>query len=139
MSNNITQKVHVVTGCLSLSLFPCLFWVSLIPLDSKSGLKTILKLDVIMGDYQNNRQWGKVFANWFICPFSEQWTTGRWECCKLQIKLFKTEYPARRKLWFQSWKENRPLYWSDFIKNYYHSRNNVFLLLFFVLQTHIQY
>ncbi len=67
MSNDITQKVHVVTGCLSLSLFLCLFWVSLIPLDRKSGLKTILKLDAIMGDYQNNRQWGKVFANWFIC------------------------------------------------------------------------
>ncbi len=66
MSNDITQKVHVVTGC-SLSLFLCLFWVSLIPLDRKSGLKTILKLDAIMGDYQNNRQWGKVFANWFIC------------------------------------------------------------------------
>lgn len=41
----------------------------LIPLTPKSGLKTILMLDVIMGDYQNNRQLGKVFTNWFIYNF----------------------------------------------------------------------
>lgn len=50
ISNNITPEAY--TDCPHLT-----------PLTLKSGLKTILMLSVIKGDYQNNRQWAKVSVN----------------------------------------------------------------------------
>ena len=66
-------------------------------------------LDVIMGDYQNNRQWAKVFTNWFTQnSFSVTTTDGNaahfksipflfrvialWDCT-VKVPLYLHHYP----------------------------------------------